>query len=45
MLFLKRNNIINIINRNNYNKKRIILLMMKHKAWITQIMRQMKIKC
>ena len=44
MLFLKRNNIIYIINRNNQNIKRIILLMMKHKAWITQIMRQMKIK-
>lgn len=44
MLFLKRNNIIYIINRNNQNIKRIILLMMKHKAWITQIMRQMRIK-
>ena len=44
MLFLKRNNIIDIINRNNQNIKRIILLMMKHKAWITQIMRQMRIK-
>ena len=44
MLFLKRNNIIYIINRNNQNIKRIILLMIKHKALITQIMRQMRIK-